>query len=128
MLGWLRKILATKLKDLVRHFCEAQRRDVGLERRLDDELEHTSLVVQGLAARESSPSQKASCRERTALIADAVDQLPEDYREVIVLRHMQELNFGEIGERMGRSQESVRKLWVRALAALRRSFKGTVNG
>ena len=128
VLCWLRRILASKLKDLVRQFCKAQRRDLRLEHRFDEELEHTSFVVQGLAAKGSSPSQKASRREQAVLVADAVTQLPEAYREVIVLRHMEELTFGEIGQRMGRSEESVKKLWVRALATLRRSFKGTVNG
>jgi len=127
LLGWLRQILASKLRDLVRRFCEAQRRDVRLECRFDHELELTSRAVQQLAAAESSPSQKASRREWAALVADAVARLPEDYREVIILRHMEDLTFAKIGQRMGRSENSVKKLWVRALAALRRAFGGTRN-
>ena len=128
LLSWLRRILASKLKDLVRRFCAAQSRDVGLERSLDEELDHTSHIVQNLPAAGSSPSEKASHREQAALVADAVYRLQESYREVIVLRHMEELTFPEIGRRMGRSEESVKKLWLRALAALRRSFGGTSNG
>lgn len=127
VMAWLRRILASRLKDLVRRFCAAQRRSVRLERRLDGELEQTSLSVQRLAARESSPSQKASRREQAALVADAVARLPAAYRDVLVLRHMEELTFAEIAGRMGRSEDSVKKLWVRALAALRRSFGGAVN-
>ena len=41
----------------------------------------------------SSPSQQASRREQAVLLADALEQLPEDYREVIVLRHLEGLSF-----------------------------------
>lgn len=126
-MGWLRRILASRLKDLVRQFCAAQRRNVRLERRLDEELEQTSLVVQRLAGRDSSPSQRASRRKQAALVADAQARLPDAYREVLVLRHMEELAFAEIAQRMERSEDSVKKLWVRALAALRRSFGGAAD-
>lgn len=124
MLGWLRRILASKLKDLVRRFCETQRRDVGLERRLGEELDRTSQFVQKLAAAEGSPSRKASSREQAVLVADAVAELPPDYRDVIMLRHMRELTFPEIARRMERSEASVKNLWVRAVRQLRRSFGG----
>ena len=48
-----------------------------------------------------------------------LDQLPDDYREVIVLRSLQELPYEEVARRMGRTAGAVRTLWVRALARLR---------
>ena len=54
------------------------------------------------------------------LVADALSQLPEDYREVLILRHLESLSFPEVAKRMGRTLSSVDKLWVRALARLRR--------
>ncbi len=128
LLAWLRKILASKLHDLARRFCVAQLRDVRLERRLDDELEQSSAMMRQLVAAGSSPSQRAVRRERAALVADALARLPQAYREVIVLRHMEGLSFGEIGRHMDRSEESVKKVWIRALSALRRSFKGGNSG
>jgi RNA polymerase sigma-70 factor (ECF subfamily) len=59
------------------------------------------------------------------ILADALGQLPEDYREVIILRHLEALPFAEVAARMGRSEDSVQKLWVRALASLRRSLGGS---
>ena len=53
------------------------------------------------------------------MLADALARLPEDYREVIVLRHLQGLPFAEVAHRMERSVDSVEKLWIRALARLR---------
>ena len=73
----------------------------------------------------SSPSQQASRREQVVLLADALALLPEDYREVIVLRHLEGLSFAEVGQRMGRSLDSVEKLWVRGLARLRQMMGGT---
>jgi RNA polymerase sigma-70 factor (ECF subfamily) len=121
---WLRKILATRLANLVRHFCGTQCRGVYLERQLDRELDRSSRVAQVLAAPQTSPSQNAARREQAVLLAEALSRLPADYREVIVLHHLEGLTFAETAQRMGRSVGSIEKLWVRALAALRRSLGG----
>jgi RNA polymerase sigma-70 factor (ECF subfamily) len=78
----------------------------------------------GLVASYSTPSQHAARREQAVLLADALGKLPDDYREVIILRHLEGLPFAEVAGRMGRSEDSVQKLWVRALANLRRTLGG----
>jgi RNA polymerase sigma-70 factor (ECF subfamily) len=124
LLGWLRAILASTLANLVRHYYGTQGRDVELERQLADDLERSSQAWGlGLAARQSSPSQGAARREEAVLLADALHQLPEDYREVIVLRQLEGLPFADVADRLGRSVDSVEKLWVRALTRLRRLLK-----
>jgi RNA polymerase sigma-70 factor (ECF subfamily) len=121
--GWLRQILTSNAITLARRYYGTQRRDVRLERELADELarlEQSSAVLdQGLIAPESSPSQQASKREQAVLLADALKRLPEDYREVIILRQLEGLSFPEVAQRMERSPDSVRKLWMRALTRLR---------
>jgi RNA polymerase sigma-70 factor, ECF subfamily len=77
-----------------------------------------------MVASYSTPSQHASRREQAVLLADALAQLSEDYREVIILRHLEGLPFADVARRMGRSEDSVQKLWVRSLASLRRSMEG----
>ena len=42
---------------------------------------------------------------------------------MIVLRHLEDLGFAEVAERMGRTEDSVKNLWVRALARVRRSLE-----
>jgi RNA polymerase sigma-70 factor (ECF subfamily) len=120
--AWLRQILASQLAQQVRRFCGAQRRDVRLERELAEELDHSSRCLEGgrLAAADSSPSQQAARREQAVLLADALARLPEDYREVIVLHQLQDLNFPEVARQMGRTINSVKNLWLRALTRLRR--------
>ena len=49
--------------------------------------------------------------------------LPEDYREVIILRHLEGLSFPDVALRMGRTEDSVKNVWLRALARLRRTLE-----
>jgi RNA polymerase sigma-70 factor, ECF subfamily len=119
---WLRQILACRLGALVRHYCGTQGRDVRLERYLADELGSSSQALE-LIAQESSPSQQLSRREQAVLLADALSRLPAHYSQVLVLRHLEGLRFPEIAQRMGRSIDSVEKLWVRGLAQLRRELE-----
>ena len=57
------------------------------------------------------------------LVAEALEALPPDYRQVIVLRHFDGLPFADVAAAMGRSVDSVEKLWVRALGRLRRTLE-----
>ena len=50
--------------------------------------------------------------------------LAQDYREVIILRQMEGLSFPDVASRMGKTVKSVEKLWMRALARLRRVLRG----
>jgi RNA polymerase sigma-70 factor (ECF subfamily) len=123
LLAWLRQILAGRLANMVRHYLGAQGRDVRLERQLSLELDQSSHVLGDvLISPASSPSGQAARRELAVLLADALSALPEHYRDVIVLRHLEGLTFAAVAERMGRSEDSVQKLWLRALAQLRRSI------
>jgi RNA polymerase sigma-70 factor (ECF subfamily) len=117
--GWLRQILITNAISLARRYYGTQRRNIRLEREWADEFEQSSRVLdQGLIAPQSSPSQQAAKREQAVLLADALKRLPEDYREAIVLRQLEGLSFPEVAQRMLRSLDSVKKLWMRALTRL----------
>jgi RNA polymerase sigma-70 factor (ECF subfamily) len=121
--SWLRQILATQVAHLVRRYCGSQRRNVLLERELALELEKSSHVLDhGLLAKDSSPSQRAQRREQALLLAEALERLPPDYREVLILRHLEGLTFPQVAQRLGRSVDSVDKLWIRALDRLRRTL------
>jgi RNA polymerase sigma-70 factor (ECF subfamily) len=122
--AWLRQIMATVLCACLRRYLGTQKRDIRLERTLRESLDRSSLLMgQGLVDPHSSPSQQAVRREQAVLLADALARLPEDYREVLVFRHLEGLSFPEISHRMGRSLDSVEKLWVRGLARLRQAME-----
>jgi RNA polymerase sigma-70 factor (ECF subfamily) len=121
--GWLRQILATCLAQLVRRFYGTQARDLRLERKLENELDQSSRMMDGaLVADQSTPSQRLSRREEAVLLADALAKLPPDYHEVIVLRHIEGLTFPQVAERMARTVDSVEKLWLRAVIRLRQAM------
>ena len=123
--AWLRKILAGHIALLLRRYLGTKARDVKLECELQAQIDQSSVMLDGgLFANHSTPSQHASRREQSVLLADALAKLPEDYREVIILRHIETLPFPDVAKRMDRSEDSVQKLWVRALANLRRTLGG----
>jgi RNA polymerase sigma-70 factor (ECF subfamily) len=70
------------------------------------------------------PSQQAdeSGRDRRWGIEQALEDLPEDQRGVVVLRHLVGLSPGEIAERMGRTEASIHGLHHRARGAMRRKL------
>jgi RNA polymerase sigma-70 factor (ECF subfamily) len=125
LLAWLRRILAGQIALTLRRYLGTKGRDVKLERDLAVQLDQSSHAMNGDFVRShSTPSQHASRREQAVLLAEALSRLPEDYREVIILRHLEGLTFPQVAARMNRTEDSVQKLWVRSLANLRRTLGG----
>jgi RNA polymerase sigma-70 factor (ECF subfamily) len=120
LIDWLRQILATTLANTVRHYFGTRSRDIRLERELSAQVADDSRTLdRGLVGPHSSPSHHASRNEQTMMLAAALERLPQHYREVIVLRHVEGLTFAAVAARMRRSPDSVEKLWIRALGQLR---------
>src|SRR3984885_2589737 len=63
-----------------------------------------------------------SGRDRRWGLEQALGALPEEQREVVVLRHLVGLTPGEIADRMGRSESSVHGLHHRGRRALQREL------
>jgi RNA polymerase sigma-70 factor (ECF subfamily) len=117
---WLRTILAAKAADTARRYLGTQARDLRFEQNLTESFERSShRLAELVVAAGASPSQQVAHREQAVVLADALAQLADDYREVIVLRHWDGLTFPDIARRMERSLDSVEKLWMRAIMRLR---------
>src|SRR5262249_6044205 len=56
------------------------------------------------------------------MIAEALAQLADDQREVILLRNLERMSARDVGDRIGRSSASVRELWGSALSRLQSLF------
>ena len=124
-LAWLRQILAHNTGDAVRHFGQAEKRDVRREVPLNDAGSSAAVPnAREPASLEASPSQWAMHNERELLLAEAIERLDDDYREVILLRNIARLSFDEVADRMGRTRPAVQMLWMRAIKTLRASLKG----
>ena len=103
LMAWLRRILVRTLADQARYHRSRGRnvrRQVSLEALLE---QAGGAAQQALADSVPSPSSLAVRRERAVLLADALEKLPADYREVFVLRNIDHIPFNEIAMRLGRS-------------------------
>jgi RNA polymerase sigma-70 factor (ECF subfamily) len=114
-LAWARGILLFNLSNARRQYRQTAKRQLSREISLDD---GDSWLRGNLIAKEAPPTDAAVAHERAQLVESAIKRLPEHFREVIYLRHRDHRSFTEIGERMGRTAEAVRKLWQRAIERL----------
>lgn len=135
LVGWLRRLVAQKLADLGRYHSRAKRIGDANALPLDAAWdagggagsggaeavgEAGARLLDMLALSQTSPSEAASRRELTVLLADALTTLPEAEAEVLWLYHVDGLSFEGIGERVGIGRKAVRGLWARGLKNLRR--------
>ena len=118
-LAWLKRIVVHNALDAAKAHRGTAKRDAGREVALavhDDASGGWHATPVDPAA---SPSMQVARGEQQLIVAAALDSLPEDHREVLLLRNMERLPFEEVGRRMGRSAGACRMLWMRAIANLR---------
>ena len=124
-LAWLRKILSHNVADFVRRYRGTAKRQVRREVPFRDQL--TTGIARGAAepaAQQATPSEAFLQLDNELRVAAALEQLPEDYQEVIVLRNLQRLSFNEVAEQMERSRPAVQMLWMRAIKKLQQALEG----
>jgi RNA polymerase sigma-70 factor (ECF subfamily) len=122
--AWLRQILANTGAAMIRRYKGTQSRAVGRERQFEQQLDRSSTALGGLVTSpSSSPSRIASRREAAVVLADALSRMPSEYREVLVLFHLEGLSLADVAERMGRTVPSIRGLRTRAAVKLRTLMK-----
>jgi RNA polymerase sigma-70 factor, ECF subfamily len=120
--AWLRRILARTLADTARHY-DADKRAVDLERSLSADLDKSaSGLADWIAADQTSPSERAERNEDLLRLADALAELPDAQREVVVLKHLQGKTLAEIAEATGRTIPAVVGLLRRGLEKLRENM------
>lgn len=119
LLAWLRSVLLHKLDDFERRYRHADKRRVGREIGLEDAV----VGNDALADKGRSPSSAASANEQAELVRQALERLPEHYRQVIVWRQWDELSFEEIARRLDRSTDAARMLWWRAVERLEEELR-----
>jgi RNA polymerase sigma-70 factor (ECF subfamily) len=115
--GWLQRILQNNLTDVCRSFRGSQKRDLGREAPLDRGSSQ-GFANDTLRSREQSPSTCAVARESAQQVEQALRRLHEQHRAVIRMRNIEGLSFPLIAERMGRSADAARKMWVTAIERL----------
>jgi RNA polymerase sigma-70 factor (ECF subfamily) len=119
---WLRGVVSNKLLEIHRHHLGTRmrdaKRDLPLEarQRLDDS---TVALCAHLIGRLTSPSVAAARGEIKMRLAEVAGQDGSHDREVLTLRHFEQLSNAEAAEVVGIQERAVSKRYLRALERLR---------
>lgn len=116
---WLLRILRRCLIDARRYYLRSEKRSVEKERSLT-EFEAKSLLDRAALRAGDSVRKRVERRETAELARRALERLSARDRELIELRNRDDLSFGEIGERTGRSEDAARMAWTRAMRRLKK--------
>jgi RNA polymerase sigma-70 factor (ECF subfamily) len=119
---WLRMIVNQTLVDLHRQHLGAQRRDAAREVSIDRtpyvEATSVSVAIQ-LIGIFTSPSGAAARADTLGLVQSAIEQMDPIDREVLALRHFEELTNSEVAEALGIEQKASSIRYIRALRRLK---------
>lgn len=110
LMAWLARVAENEIRDRA-DYLGRQRRDAAREVALGSR-------DRQVADRIRSASSRLVLSEQLQRLERVLEELPEDYREVVVLRRLEELTWTQVGQRLGRSPDACRMLLSRALAAL----------
>ena len=137
LVGWLRRLIAQKLADLGRYHSRVKRGGGDAPYPLDAPLGggqfgalafgaqpggKSANLAELLTLSQTSPSEAASRREATVLLANALTKLPADQAEVLWLYHVEGMSFDAIGQHTGVTRKVIRGIWAKGLASLRRTM------
>ena len=117
LLAWLRRLLLNNLANFRRYYRSTDKRKVDRERSIGFDESGTSPPTE-IAANAATPSVLMMADEQTRDLLLALQRLPDDQRQVLQLRYLDERSFEEIAEIMGRTSNAARKLWGRAVERL----------
>jgi RNA polymerase sigma-70 factor (ECF subfamily) len=113
---WIRKTAYQRLLHLRKQHRTAARRSVDREVPLPDR--SSLLLARPLIAGGPSPSQQAESRELAERISAAVGELAEADRELLLMRHVQDMPYEEIALLLELEPATARKRYGRALIRL----------
>lgn len=119
---WLRLITGRRLLELHRQHLGAQMRAIGQEVSLDQgdlHLVTSTFLAAHLAAALTSPSHAAMRAEAEEKLEQALSQMDPIDREVLALRHFEELSNNEAAEALGLTKAGASNRYVRALKRLK---------
>ncbi|MEX0687071.1 MAG: sigma-70 family RNA polymerase sigma factor [Pirellulales bacterium] len=119
---WLRHMARDRLIDAHRRHRVASTRSIDREVPLvtggDSDRSGADLAGQ-LADRELTPAAAATWHELERRFADAVEQLEEADRQIVLLRHFEHLSTAEAAEVLGLSKPAAGMRYLRAMRRLR---------
>jgi RNA polymerase sigma-70 factor (ECF subfamily) len=128
---WLRLVTAQKLVELHRHHLGTKARDAGRQISLDrgalPEASSAALASK-LIGREPSPSESARDVEQRRWVQEALNRMNPVDREVVALRHFEQLTNAETAQVLGLEPPAASKRYVRALQRLKEILSAMPGG
>jgi len=119
--GWLNQIIRNESRKFRRDLT-AQKRDVRRHRSIENLTDDTQASFQP-ADEARTPRSDALANERIEVFHSALNRLTPDYATVIRLRNLEQLSFEQIAAELGRTRDSVSKLWYRAILKFKQEIK-----
>jgi RNA polymerase sigma-70 factor (ECF subfamily) len=119
---WLRCLARDRLIDAHRHHRRAQRRSLDREQPLPAAAwsDQSAIDLADLVRdRQATPAAAAIGRELQVRFQAALDELDDTDREVVLLRHFEQLSNGETAEVLGLSPPAAGMRYMRAMRRLR---------
>src|SRR5687767_5947777 len=124
---WLRGVVSNKLLEVHRHHLGTRMRDAKREVGLDGggdgagrKWDETAGALYGqLTAGLTRPSVAAVRGEMKVRLAEALDAMDPTDREVLALRHFEQLSNGEAAQVLGIQERAAAKRYLRALGRLK---------
>jgi len=127
LLAWLAQILDHKLAHARRQYTGTQKRNVGREISLEGQMGALPANTGEHVRRQPTPSSIATGKEEQLRLQSALERLPDDMRRAVELRSLERRSFTDVGEKLERSAEAARKLWVRAICRLQQLLDDDSN-
>ncbi len=122
--GWLCEIVQRKIVDADRRFS-AQKRSAHPEVGIHAGPDQTRVGIANLlVASITSPSQAFSRQQKEFVLLQALNQLPEDQRQVLHMRYSDGRATRDIAREIGKTDGATRVLLTRALQKLRQLVDG----
>jgi RNA polymerase sigma-70 factor, ECF subfamily len=128
---WLRLVVGERLLKLHRQHLGTQMRDAGREIALYREALPTAssaALAAQLLGRHTSPTEAAVRAERMLRLQEALNTLDPIDREVLSLRHFEELTRAEAAQALGIEEAAAAKRYVRAVKRLKEALAGLPGG
>jgi RNA polymerase sigma-70 factor (ECF subfamily) len=115
-LAWLRQVVANTVHKSIRASIGTKKRNPGILVTVQDE--------DAEASSRDQPERRAEVREESARVALAMERLPDDMRQVLVMRLVDGRSHAEVAGELGRTDAAVRMLFVRAVRRLQEILAG----
>jgi RNA polymerase sigma-70 factor (ECF subfamily) len=100
-----------------------RREKVRFAKSLDEEGTDSHPLQERLAGSEISPSTHLLRSERAEVVRKAVEELPEAFKVVVIMREWDDLAYEEIGQRLGLAVGTVKSRLFRARSMLLKKLK-----